>query len=128
MRPTLHIQIPRLYIFVILIAVVFTVVNLAILSYGSSVILWISGIYAWVGVILLALIGSLLIGMYISYRVLALRSFTPFEKEMMEMRVEVSELKRTAEEIRAKFDTMPGCEPPAKVTPGKEGGSEPGAK
>ena len=128
MRPTLHIQIPRLYIFVILIAVVFTVVNLAILSYGTSVILWISGIYAWVGVILLALIGSLLIGMYISYRFLSMRSFTPFEKEMMEMRVEVTELKRTTEEIRAKLDAMPGCEPPARSAPGKEGGSGPGAK
>jgi len=124
----MHIQIPRLYIVVILIAVVFTVVNLAILSFGNSVILWISGIYAWVGVILLALIGSLLIGMYISFRVMALRSFTPFEKEMMEMRVEVSELKRTAEGIRARLDAMPGCEPIEMPVPQKDKGSEDGTR
>ena len=43
------------------------------------------------------------------------------------MRVEVSELKRTAEEIRTRLDAMPGCEAPAGPTPPKDKGEEAGA-
>jgi cytochrome c biogenesis protein CcdA len=110
-------QLPRLYVFIVLITVAFASITAVALMIGRNIILYIFDLWAWVGVILIGLTGAILIGMYISYRFLAMRSFTPFEKEMMEMRVEVGELKRTAEEIKARLDSLPaaGCEPQGKT-------------
>lgn len=128
MKPSMRVSIPRLYVFTIVITVIFASVTAVALLIGRNIVTYLFNLWAWVGFFLIALIGAILIGMFVSYRFLSLRSFTPFEKEMMEMRVEVTELKRTTEEIRAKLDAMPGCEPPARSAPGKEGGSGPGAK
>ncbi len=106
MRPVTTVRLPRIYTFIILIALLFSMVNVVVLYYGRNVLIAIQAIDAWVGVILLGLIGSMLIGMYIAFRLLSLRSFTPFEREMMEMRVEVAEIKRSTEEMRARLDTM----------------------
>lgn len=104
MRPAATVRLPRLYMFVILIVVLFSAVNLFVLYYGKNAIIAVQAIDAWVGVILLGLIGSMLIGMYIAYRLLAMRSFTPFEREMMEMRVDVADMKRSLEEVRERLD------------------------
>jgi len=127
MKPAMRISMPRLYVFVIVITVIFASMMAVAVFYGHNIITYLTYLWAWVGFFLIGLIGAILIGMYISYRFLALRSFTPFEKEMMEMRVEVSELKRTAEEIRTRLDAMPGCEAPAGPTPPKDKGEEAGA-
>jgi uncharacterized membrane protein (DUF106 family) len=130
MKPAMHITIPRLYVFVIVITVIFASVTAVALFIGRNIVTYLFNLWAWVGFFLIGLIGAILIGMYISYRFLSMRSFTPFEKEMMEMRVEVSDLKRTAEEIRAKLNAMPGCEPPATPAPrkGKDDEADTGAK
>jgi hypothetical protein len=42
---------------------------------------------------ILALVGAIFIGVYVSARVLRTQGFTPFEEEMLRMRNEVSEIK-----------------------------------
>lgn len=124
MKPAMRVSIPRLYVFTIVITVIFASVTAVALLVGRGIVTYLFNLWAWVGFFLIGLIGAILIGMFISYRFLSMRSFTPFEKEMMEMRVEVGELKRTAEEIRARLDAMPGCGPPAGPATGEDG--EPG--
>jgi len=104
MKPATTVRLPRFYTFVILIVVLFSAVNIIVLYYGRNVMLAIQAIDTWVGVMLLALIGSMFIGMYIAYRLLAMRAFSPFEREMMEMRVDVADMKRSVEEVRARLD------------------------
>jgi hypothetical protein len=42
----------------------------------------------------LALVGAIFIGIYISHRILSAGGFTPFEEEMLKMRSEIRELAR----------------------------------
>jgi hypothetical protein len=63
---------------------------------------------------LLAVVGAIFIGLYISHRLLSPGGFTPFEQEMLRMRTEVREMRSAVEEIRrsARSDRR-GPPPPA---------------
>lgn len=50
-------------------------------------------IFALVFTTVVALVGALFIGIYISHRLLSPSGFTPFEEEMLKMRAEVIELR-----------------------------------
>ena len=100
MKPDFPHNLPRLYISILVYAVLFTVLNIFILFYGKNLFLYFNSIWSWAGVLLMAMIGSMLIGMLISYRLVAFREFTPFEKTMMEMRLEVTECKQMLTEVR----------------------------
>jgi hypothetical protein len=56
-------------------------------------------LFALVFTTILALVGAIFIGIYISARVLRADGFTPFEEEMLRMRVDVRELKETVERL-----------------------------
>jgi hypothetical protein len=64
-------------------------------------------VFALVFTTIFALIGAIFIGIYFSARILRGSGFTPFEEEMLHMRVELRELKSTVEEIRAAQQTGP---------------------
>jgi hypothetical protein len=49
---------------------------------------------------LLAVVGAIFIGLYISHRLLTPHGFTPYEQEMLRMRTEVREIRTAVEEIR----------------------------
>ena len=49
---------------------------------------------------LLAVVGAIFIGLYISHRLLTPGGFTPFEQEMLRMRTEIREIRSAVEEIR----------------------------
>jgi hypothetical protein len=49
---------------------------------------------------ILALVGAIFIGIYISHRLLSPSGFTPFEQEMLRMRSELAEVRASVEEIR----------------------------
>lgn len=63
---------------------------------------------------LLAVVGAIFIGLYISHRILAPTGFSPFEQEMLRMRQDV-------EEIRAAVEEMRGARPPAVPPPTSSG-------
>ena len=48
-----------------------------------------------------ALVGAIFIGIFISSRMMRPTGFTPFEEEMLRMRGELTELKRSVDQIRS---------------------------
>jgi hypothetical protein len=69
-------------------------------------------VFALVFTTILALVGAIFIGIYVSAAVLRAQGFTPFEEEMLRMRTDIREIKAALERAPA--------EPPA--SPPKEGG------
>jgi hypothetical protein len=61
-----------------------------------------------------AVVGAIFIGIYISARILAPEGFTPFEEEMLRMRADLQEVKRLVEAGRADDSRDP---PPKERAP-----------
>lgn len=120
MKPALQFQLPRLYVFIIVIAILFSALNIIILFYGRNLFLYFQAIWSWAGILLIALMGAMIIGMFLSYRMLAFREFTPFEREMMEMRLEVDQCRDLLTEIKERLDDMEYG--PSTDRPGKDVG------
>jgi hypothetical protein len=57
-------------------------------------------VFSLVFTTIVAIIGATFVGIYISHRLLRPAGFTPFEEEMLRMRIELQELARSVEEIR----------------------------
>jgi hypothetical protein len=64
---------------------------------------------------IVAVIGAIFIGIYMSTRLLGPRAFTPFEEEMLRMRDELQEVRRSLDELRARGSRSDGD--PAGPTP-----------
>jgi len=58
-----------------------------------------------------ALVGAIFIGIYISARILSPSGFTPFEEEMLRMRTDLRDVKAAIEEMRRGPNTPPPTEP-----------------
>lgn len=69
-----------------------------------------SFIFAIVFITILALVGALFIGIYISQRLQSGSGFTPFEEEMLKMRADV---KVVREELEALQRRLPPEDPPS---------------
>lgn len=54
---------------------------------------------ALIFVTIVALVGAIFIGIYVSQRLLSPRGFSPFEEEMLKMRAEVMEIRRQLQEV-----------------------------
>lgn len=122
MKPMLEFRLPRLYVVIILTVALFSVLNIAILFYGRNLFIYYSAIWSWSIILLVALAGAMLIGMAISHRIFTYREFTPFEKDMMEMRVEVDECMEMLSVIHASIQEKEGESiPMAKGDEGSEG-------
>jgi len=59
-----------------------------------------------------ALVGAIFIGIYISARILSPSGFTPFEEEMLRMRTDLRDVKETLEEMRPAPSSPPPADPP----------------
>lgn len=108
MKPILDTRLPRLYVFIIVMVALFSILNVAILFYGRNLFIYYSAIWSWSIILLLALAGTMLIGMAISHRLFTYREFTPFEKDMMEMRLEVDECKQMLTAIHRHIEDREG--------------------
>jgi len=54
----------------------------------------------WVGVLVFAILGAFLLGMYASHRILSLGDITPFEEEMLRMKEDVAAIRHELRHIR----------------------------
>jgi hypothetical protein len=72
-----------------------------------------SFIFALVFTTILALVGALFIGIYISQRLQSPGGFTPFEEEMLKMRADLKELRQEIGRIRPPPPPDPPGEKPA---------------
>jgi hypothetical protein len=86
---------------VLLVAEVAEITHLFTLPIQSAIGDPLAFVFALVFTTIFALVGAIFIGIYFSARILRGSGFTPFEEEMLRMRVELRELKSTVEEIRA---------------------------
>ncbi len=94
-------------IVVLLVIEVAELTRLFTLPIASAVDDPVSLVVALVFTTIIALVGAIFIGIYISHRMLSPAGFTPFEEEMLRMRQDVSELKSKVEALQ------PG-DPPAR--------------
>ncbi len=51
---------------------------------------------------ILAIIGAIFVGIYMSTRLLGPRAFTPFEEEMLRMHADLLQVRQAVEELRAR--------------------------
>ena len=56
---------------------------------------------------IVALVGAIFIGVYLSHRILSPTGFTPFEEEMLRMRADVQQVKRDVSELRGRTTPDP---------------------
>jgi uncharacterized membrane protein (DUF106 family) len=61
-------------------------------------------VLALVIIAVLAVIGAAFMGVLISHRIFSVKSFTPFEEEMLQMRKEVKEIKKKIDELAEEED------------------------
>jgi predicted membrane channel-forming protein YqfA (hemolysin III family) len=59
-------------------------------------------VFALVFTTVLALVGAIFIGIYVSQRMLSPSGFTPFEEEMLKMRGDLRDLKASVEQLKRK--------------------------
>ena len=90
---------PKTYLLAIVVVIVF--VLFLGLSYANIIeeqdLFWVMQefIFRWSFTIVFAIIGGVLVGMILAYRILSVNQFTPFEKSMLEMRSEIKSMKET---------------------------------
>ncbi len=58
-------------------------------------------VFALVFTTILALVGAIFVGIYLSHRLLTPSGFSPFEEEMLRMRSDVTEMRRRLEALDA---------------------------
>ncbi len=74
-------------------------------------------VFALVFTTVLALVGAIFIGIYVSARILRPQGFTPFEEEMLRMRTEVRELRAALERREPPPAKSDPADPPKEGTP-----------
>jgi len=71
-----------------------------IVDVGSDAALLAAFITGWVGVLVFAILGAFLLGMYASHRILSLGDITPFEEEMLRMKEDVAGIHHELKQIK----------------------------
>jgi len=78
-----------------------------------------SFVFALVFTTILALVGALFLGIYISQRLQTPGAFTPFEEEMLKMRAEVREIRAEVARLSEAGGSGSGRDPPSESAPKK---------
>ncbi len=65
-------------------------------------------IFSLVVIAILAIIGAVFVGIFVSHRILSAQGFTPFEREMLEMREDVKKIRDRLEETGQKVGEQSG--------------------
>ncbi len=119
MRPARLILFWASVIAVLLFVEVAELTRLFTLPVQSAVGNLLSFIFALVFTTILALVGAIFIGIYISHRLQSPAGFTPFEEEMLQMRADVSRLRADVTELKAARNppTLPASDPASPEAP-----------
>jgi len=93
---------------VVLFAVWAALLAAAIVSPGliNSLFFLAQWIASWIMIIVIAIVGALLLGMFISHRLITHGGFTPFEEEMMRMRKDVQQQLTHTEKMREEVSLL----------------------
>ena len=94
---------------------VLVVIELGILTNvitpGNLIGFFVAFVFALVVISVLAIVGAVFVGMFVSHRILSTQGFTPFEQEMLRMRQEVRDIKERLDEIAARGNADPKRKP-----------------
>lgn len=71
-----------------------------VVDVGSDAAQLANFIMGWVGILVFAILGAFLLGMYAGHRILSLADITPFEEEMLRMRQDVAEIRNELRRLR----------------------------
>jgi len=71
-----------------------------VVDVNSDAALLAAFITGWVGVLVFAILGAFLLGMYASHRILSLGDITPFEEEMLRMKEDVAAIRHEVRLVR----------------------------
>lgn len=85
----------------VLVVVELSIVT-GVLTLGNIVGFFVLFVFALVVISVLAIVGAVFVGMFVSHRILSTQGFTPFEQEMLRMRQEVRDLAERIDAISAK--------------------------
>jgi len=99
------------YVFVFAIFIIaawIIVIQLGWITVNSILLDFIGFISMLVVIFMLAVLGAIFMGMFISHRILASRGFTPFEREMLEMRDDLNKIDERLERIEKSVSGNPG--------------------
>jgi hypothetical protein len=94
--------------------------HLFTLPFDSVIGNLVSFIFALVFTTILALVGALFLGIYISQRLQSPGGFTPFEEEMLRMRSDVTRLTDEVSELRRKLGANGGSGPSEPAVPSRD--------
>jgi membrane protein implicated in regulation of membrane protease activity len=117
------VRIPRWTLFWILVIAVLVIVEIAeitrlfTLPLGIAALSPLTIIVSLVLITILALVGAVFVGFYLSSQIYSARGFTPFEQEMLKMRQEVSDLHRELKELHGAPPTGTTVPPPKEERP-----------
>lgn len=100
---------------VILIWAVYTALAWSgVVDVGSDALVMAAFITGWVGVLVFAILGAFLLGMYASHRILSLGDITPFEEEMLRMKEDVAQVHSELQKLRKAIGNNP-ADPPEEA-------------
>jgi hypothetical protein len=105
-------RIPIIY-YVIIVALIIIAAWIVIIQLGfvtvESLLLNFYGFISMVVIVsMLAVLGAIFMGMFISHRILASHGFTPFEREMLEMREDLNKINEKLERMEKSVSRNPG--------------------
>ena len=106
-----------LLILVLLIVEIAEITHLFTVPVQSAIADPLALVVALVFTTLLALVGAIFIGIYVSHRLLSPTGFTPFEEEMLRMRADLKEVRRDVTALRARDSAGPDPPTPPKENP-----------
>jgi len=123
MRPKIPLSFTVL-VSVILIWSVYTALAWSgVVDVYSDALVMAAFITGWVGVLVFAILGAFLLGMYASHRILSLGDITPFEEEMLRMKEDVAAIRMELGMVKDKING-PGGESDREAVKDRERRSE----
>lgn len=102
---------PIYYIFIvsiIIIAAWIIVISLGWITIEYILLNFIGFISQLVIIFMLAVLGAVFLGMFISHRILSAKGFTPFERAMLEMREDINQINEKLDNLENKLSNNPG--------------------
>jgi fumarate reductase subunit D len=100
----MNVKIPWTFTAVVALILIWVVYTAAvwsgIIDAGNDAAVLAAFITGWIGVLVFAILGAFLLGMYSGHRILSLGDFTPFEEEMLHMKEDVAQMRAELKTLR----------------------------
>jgi len=114
----MNVKIPKTFTVVVVLIMIWVVYTAGVWSglidAGTDAPLVAAFVTGWIGVLVFAILGAFLLGMYSGHRILSMGDFTPFEEEMLRMKEDVAQMRDELKKLREQAGAPNGKAPPAK--------------